>query len=108
MLTKFNSLSWQDQVKFIIEENSNGTDTSFFIQSYETTHNTKFETDQHRYIYSFLSFINIDQALALYDNIIEKDIIIEVIKKDHPHLNDLITVHDYINGNMSFLYQWLL
>ena len=68
------------------------------IVDYEQSYNRNFNTDYAIHMYSYLQYINITQALFIYDNldINCRDIYIRAIHERHDHLKEIIVVHETI------------
>lgn len=65
---------------------------------YEAEYGVTFAHDRLRYDFAFLTHVDINQAIKLYDGLTDdkKIDLISVIKEDHIHLHKLITIHEII------------
>lgn len=102
MLHKFNECDKEQKVKFIIELMSNNgdqDDINHLKKIYETSYNTSFEHAKLNYEYSFLKFVDINQAISLYDSMLDhkKKDFITIIKQKYKHLYTLVKIDEIIN-----------
>lgn len=98
----FNKFTREEYLEHIILLNDNGEEIDHLITIYELKYQSSFDIDCKRYMYSYLKCTNERQAINLYDSLLdeEKLVLIEVIKIDHPHLIELIDIHEEILFHM--------
>lgn len=97
---KMITLSWLEQIKYILDLEMNGEEVDFLKVSYEAINKRLFSFDKSRYMYSFLAGANMVQAVSLYECFTVEDryIFVSVIAFDHPHLHQVIKIHNYIEA----------
>lgn len=94
----FDKLTREEHLDQIINLMDVEEETEHHITIYELKYNSSFELDCKRYMYAYLKCTNSRQAINLYDSLLdeEKLVLINVIKIDHPHLAELIDIHEEI------------
>lgn len=97
-------LGENEQIQYILDlitDEEENDIIHYLITKYEIIHSCSFEDHKHRYLFAYLKYITMQQALNLYDGLIdiEKEKMISVIIVDHPHLDELVNVHNYIMLN---------
>ena len=96
---KLTTLQWKEQIQYIVKnaiENDDHVLGEYLVANYSINTGRSFYYDHNRYIHDYLSNLTIYQAILLYDNIFNKDNFIAAIKIDHPHLNQLIEIHNHL------------
>lgn len=101
MYQNFYVASKEQQVKFIVEmiaQNCCQHEIGVLKDFYEAEYGVTFAHDRLRYDFAFLKHVDINQAIKLYDGLVDdkKIDLINVIQQDHIHLHKLITIHEII------------
>lgn len=101
MYKDFIDYTKEQQVKYIIDLISNNEsidEIEHLTELYESTNNSIFEVDKLKYLFAFLKYTDINQAISLYDSLLDekRGELIEVIKSEHIHLHKLVEIHKII------------
>lgn len=106
MYKDFCDYTKEQQVKYIIDLISNNEsvdEIEYLTRLYESTNNSIFEEDRLKYLFAFLKYTDINQAICLYDSLLveKQGEMIEVIKSEHKHLHKLIDIHKILQDMTS-------
>lgn len=95
-----NSLTWPEQIEYIMEMEYDIDDNVIMDLKRLYNHINKriYDYDLNRYNYLYLTHVSVQQALHLYDSLNEtaQYNMISAIKLDHPHLGEMIEVHEML------------
>lgn len=97
---KFDKLSRDEHLEYIVNalyDYPDG-DVEHSITMYELKYDASFEIDSKRYMYRYLKCMNMVQVLNLYDSLKEdeREAVITAIRIDHPHLQQMVVIHEEI------------
>ena len=109
-----NSLTWPEQIEYIMEleydtDDENELRVGNLVYDdenvimdlkrlYNHINKRTYDYDLNRYNYLYLTHVSVQQALHLYDSLNEtaQYNMISAIKLDHPHLGEMIEVHEML------------
>lgn len=101
MYQEFNACNKEQQIKFIVDmmgNNGSQEDIDTLKKIYEDSYSSNFDIDKTYYYYAFLKYVDINQAINLYDSLLDdkKIDLISAIKNNHEHLYTLVDIHEII------------
>lgn len=101
-MDKMCQLPWKEQIVYIINNalmNDDHVLGEYLITKYSIINSRSFNMDHNRYLHDYLRNVNMHQVIHIYDNLQNKEDFIVAIKIDHPHLKQMIDIHNQLVGN---------
>lgn len=92
-------MTWEQQIEYVMYiESVNLQQFNMLKNYYENIHKRSFKFDILRFTYGYLRNMTTFQAVTLYDVLPDhiKYEMIDVIKYEYPHLNDVVDIHDML------------
>lgn len=110
IFAKFFSLNKIDKLKYIVDVKFiNPCIESALINYYNTIHKCDYLEDLILYNYSYLKTLTMYHAVVIYDSLQQEyiDDMLYAIKKEHPHLHQLVDIHNKILAVKAEVYSVL-